>query len=147
MKSGSWSSYQAALPQEARMSGERDDDDGYKVERAGGGELPENHTQIDPTTGQQKAYVVLSKEDRAKGFVRPVRRAYVHVGIDQIYEKGVVVKRGANGCGTRTVMALDIAEAYARNPKFYSVTFCCKCKTHRPLEEFIWEDGGEMVGS
>lgn len=30
--------------------------------------------------GQQKAYVVLSDEERAKGFVRPVRRSYVHVG-------------------------------------------------------------------
>jgi len=31
-------------------------------------------------TGQQKAYVVLSAEERAKGFVRPVRRSYKHVG-------------------------------------------------------------------
>lgn len=30
--------------------------------------------------GQQKAYVVLSEEERAKGFVRPVRKSYVHVG-------------------------------------------------------------------
>lgn len=30
--------------------------------------------------GQQKAYLVLSDEERAKGFVRPVRRTYVHVG-------------------------------------------------------------------
>lgn len=27
-----------------------------------------------------EAYLVLSEEERAKGFVRPVRRAYVHVG-------------------------------------------------------------------
>lgn len=31
--------------------------------------------------GQQKGYKVLSEEERAKGFVRPVRRSYVHVGI------------------------------------------------------------------
>lgn len=30
---------------------------------------------------QNKAYLVLSEEERAKGFVRPVRRSYVHVGI------------------------------------------------------------------
>lgn len=30
--------------------------------------------------GQQQAYLVLSDEERAKGFVRPVRRSYVHVG-------------------------------------------------------------------
>lgn len=29
---------------------------------------------------QNEAYLVLSDEERAKGFVRPVRRSYVHVG-------------------------------------------------------------------
>ena len=31
--------------------------------------------------GQQETYLVLSEEERAKGFVRPVRRSYKHVGI------------------------------------------------------------------
>lgn len=31
--------------------------------------------------GQQAVYLVLSEEERAKGFVRPVRNKYVHVGI------------------------------------------------------------------
>jgi hypothetical protein len=31
-------------------------------------------------TGQHKAYWVLSEAERAKGFVRPVRRTYTHVG-------------------------------------------------------------------
>jgi hypothetical protein len=31
-------------------------------------------------TGQHDIYLVLSDEERAKGFVRPVRDAYVHVG-------------------------------------------------------------------
>lgn len=30
--------------------------------------------------GQQACYLVLSDEERAKGFVRPVRRSYQHVG-------------------------------------------------------------------
>lgn len=30
--------------------------------------------------GQNEAYLVLSEEERAKGFVRPVRRSYLHVG-------------------------------------------------------------------
>ena len=30
--------------------------------------------------GQNEAYLVLSDEERAKGFVRPVRRSYKHVG-------------------------------------------------------------------
>lgn len=31
--------------------------------------------------GQMKKYFVLSAEERAKGFIRPVRHSYVHVGI------------------------------------------------------------------
>lgn len=37
-----------------------------------------NQTRAD---GQQEAYLVLSDEERAKGFVRPLRRAYRHVGV------------------------------------------------------------------
>lgn len=36
---------------------------------------------IDQHTGQHKAYWVLSADERAKGFVRPVRHSYKHVGI------------------------------------------------------------------
>ena len=35
---------------------------------------------IDPVTGQQRTYLVLSEEERAKGFIRPVRTTYQHVG-------------------------------------------------------------------
>lgn len=31
-------------------------------------------------TGQHEIYLVLSEEERAKGFVRPLRSSYVHVG-------------------------------------------------------------------
>lgn len=31
--------------------------------------------------GQQESYLVLSEEERAKGFVRPVRTSYKHVGV------------------------------------------------------------------
>lgn len=37
--------------------------------------------KVDPTTGLQDDYVVLKPEERAKGFVRPVRETYRHVGI------------------------------------------------------------------
>lgn len=36
---------------------------------------------IDPRSGQHEAYWILSEEERAKGFVRPVRRSYRHVGL------------------------------------------------------------------
>lgn len=76
--------------------------------------------------GMNKKYLVLSDEERAKGFVRPVRRAYQH-------EK----------CGTITWMHQSIAETYAREPHFYGATFCCGCNTHLPVGErgeFVWCD-------
>lgn len=45
-----------------------------------GSPVTEDHREIDPWTGQQKGYVVLSEAERAKGLVRPVRLSYRHVG-------------------------------------------------------------------
>lgn len=45
-----------------------------------GSPVTPDHREINPATGQQKAYVVLSAEERAKGYARPVRRTYRHVG-------------------------------------------------------------------
>lgn len=106
-----------------------------------------DHRKINPVTGQQMDYVVLTPEERAKGFVRPVRDTYIHVGIDPVMHGIVLVKRGVGGCGTRTVMARQIAETYARDPGFYSGTFCVNCRRHLPLNEFVWEGTAEMVGS
>ena len=80
--------------------------------------------------GQQRAYVILTEEERAKGFVRPVRKSYTH-----------------SSCHTVTTMSLAIAETYARNPKFYSGTFCVSCGLHLPLGEFVWNGTNEQVGS
>lgn len=48
--------------------------------------VPEDrsHTKLKPN-GQQEGYIVLSEEERAKGFVRPVRRSYKHVGATPRY--------------------------------------------------------------
>jgi hypothetical protein len=85
--------------------------------------------------GQQACYLVLSDEERAKGFVRPVRHSYKHLK-----------------CGGVTTMAQALSETYARNPKFYGGTFCCGCGTHISLRtvngwQFVWEPDGEPVGS
>jgi hypothetical protein len=37
------------------------------------------NTELKPD-GQQKGYVILCDEERLKGFVRPVRQKYIHVG-------------------------------------------------------------------
>lgn len=102
-----------------------------------------DHRELKPN-GQQKDYIVLSAEERSKGFVRPVRTKYIHVGVG-----GTEAKLRDRGCGVETRMGQSIAETYARNPKFYSGTFCTgsKCKAHFPLDEFIWSDTNERVGS
>ncbi|MBX4215757.1 hypothetical protein KW797_02320 [Candidatus Parcubacteria bacterium] len=41
---------------------------------------------IDPATGQHLDYWVLSEEERAKGFLRPVRMTYKHCGLRPLHE-------------------------------------------------------------
>lgn len=99
-----------------------------KIELTDGSPVPEDrsHVELLPS-GQQRGYVVLSPEERAKGFVKPVRRSYVH-----------------SSCGQSTKMALSIAETYARDPHFYNGTYCAGCGSHFPLTQFDWEDGEPM---
>lgn len=54
--------------------------DNPKTTLADGSPVTPDHREINPSTGQQKGYVVLSKEERAKGFVRPLRNKYIHIG-------------------------------------------------------------------
>lgn len=100
--------------------------------------------------GQQCEYLILSDEERAKGFVRPVRLAYMHVGRNPTMQGIVLIKPGEGACGTRTVMARELAETYATNPAFYSGTFCVACRKHFPVGEdgeFLWEGTTERVGT
>jgi hypothetical protein len=122
-------------------------------ELANGSPETPDHREIDPSTGQQKGYIVLTAEERAKGFVRPVRRTYTHVGRMQKFENdqhpsGVTKnwEQRMGGCGTDTTMVLPIAETYARDPGFYGGTFCCHCRKHLPLNEFVWKGTTEQVG-
>jgi hypothetical protein len=146
---------------------------------ADGSPVAPDHQEINPRTGMQKGYVVLCPEERAKGFVRPVRRSYKHVGKKtkyplrdltadekarfggsgyvkfEDYPESEAPKSGRfwtqaeldGGCGTVTTMSQPLAETYARDPKFYSGTFCCGCGSHFPVEEFVWIDDGTVVGS
>lgn len=103
-----------------------------------GAPVPEDrsHTEL-KDNGQQRDYVVLSQDERSKGFVRPYRDAYRH-----------------QKCGAITTMSRPIAETYARDPFFYSGTFCTTCRAHFPVGEngeFTWYemDGreGPKVGT
>jgi hypothetical protein len=83
--------------------------------------------------GMQRTYLVLSDEERAKGFVRPVRRSYKHLK-----------------CGAVTTMGLAIAETYARDPHFYGGTYCTRCGNHFPVGEygeFTWDGTTDLVGT
>lgn len=98
-----------------------------------GSPVTPDHREINPATGMQKGYVVLSEDERAKGFIRPVRRSYRH-------EK----------CGVVTTMGQALAETYARDPYFYSGTFCWGCGSHFPVGEdgeFTWDGTDERVGT
>ena len=87
------------------------------------------HGVDDERKPQAGFYLVLSDEERAKGFTRPYRDAYTHLT-----------------CGKVTTMARSIAETYAVEPSFYGATYCTRCAMHRPIGEFEWLDGTK-VGS
>ena len=83
--------------------------------------------------GMQATYLVLSEDERAKGFVRPMRRSYKH-----------------ERCGVVTTMGTALAETYARDPKFYGATYCVNCRDHYPVGaggQFVWDGDGSKVGT
>lgn len=155
--------------------------DKSKIELVSGAPVPDDRSHIElKENGQQKDYIVLTAEERAKGFVRPYREAYCHVGKqpkfplrDLTDEERVqyttfgyvkyetypesesplcgkfwtTAELNANACGTVTTMARSIAETYARDPSFYSGTFCVRCGQHYPLNQFVWDGTNEQVGS
>lgn len=95
--------------------------------------LKTDRNELDKTVlpdGQHTDYLVLSPDEIARGFVRPIRTQYRHTR-----------------CGTNTSMPYDIAATYATNPSFYGSTFCASCGGHfivGPDGEFIWEDGSKV---
>lgn len=90
------------------------------------------HGSDDKPTEQNETYLAPSDEEKAKGFVRPVRRTYTH-----------------KLCGEDTTMGLSVAETYARDPKFkfHGSTYCTSCQMYRAIGEFTWKDTDERVGS
>jgi hypothetical protein len=92
--------------------------------------VDDSHREIEPATGMQKSYVILSSVERAKGLVRPVRDTYRHTV-----------------CRQTTRMSHSIAETYARDPSFYTGTYCSNCCGHYPVGEsgeFVWLDGTKV---
>lgn len=139
---------------------------------------------IDPATGMQNKYAVLSEDERAKGYVRPVRYEYKHVGSPapanlrdltdderetytaagyakfEEYPEGSVARgrfwkqsdldRVNAGCGAVTWMNEALAQTYARQPDYYTGTYCARCRAHFPVGpkgEFVWDGTDERVGT
>jgi hypothetical protein len=99
-------------------------------ELVSGKPVPEDYSHTeDRGDGQQKDYVVLTKEERSKGFVRPYRDAYRHLK-----------------CGKITTMGRAIAETLARDPEFYLGGMCVHCGSHFPNEEFVWYEMDGTTG-
>ena len=128
-------------------------------------------------TPQHEVYLVLSDEERAKGFVRPYRDRYIHVGKQpkyplrdltpeeqarypeyvkfEVYPEGdtkigrywTQAQLDARGCNTETVMGRVLSETYARDPHFYGATYCVACQKHLPVAEFVWSVDRQVVGS
>src|SRR5580700_645176 len=87
--------------------------------------------------GQNATYLILSEEERAKGFVRPLRTKYRHVGIDYCLAAitvdgkaflcgqlrlhdgecgGLLFEtRPKGGCGSTTSMGYELCATYARD--------------------------------
>lgn len=107
--------------------------------------------QTDPQTGLSAAYVVLDEEQRRKDYARPLRRSYVHWYMKDGSDVPAVVLNEhlplLGGCGALTTMATAIAETFAIEPGYYALTYCTKCRTHLPVEEFHWDGSMAKVGS
>lgn len=87
--------------------------------------------------GQHDVYLVLSQEERDKGFVRPYHDVYIHA-------------KELGGCGAVTRMGTALSETYARKPDFYGATYCCNCQMHKPVGEqgeFYWDGTTDKVGT
>ena len=88
----------------------------------------------DEPVPQNEVYLVLSEEERQRGFVAPYRDHYLHVGLGL---------DGETKCKGVTSMGRALSETYAAKPGFYGATYCVKCQRHRPVG--IPEAGGEFV--
>lgn len=95
-------------------------------------QIPADYKELDERTGMQKGHLILSSEETSKGFVRPFRMTYFH----------------AEDCQEPTTMGRLIADTFARDPSFYTRTFCAHCRGYFPVAEFVWNLAlADKVGS
>ena len=90
----------------------------------------EGHGILPDARAQTLIHWQMSEDEKARGFVRPLRDSYVH-----------------RVCHHVNTMGQSMAETLAKKPTIFSTIYCIGCKAHRPVGEFLW-DGTELtVGS
>lgn len=77
--------------------------------------------------GQYENYPTIDEGE----FEQEPRSTYIHV----------------DGCGKATTMSKSLVKSVARNPDYYSHTFCSGCTEHVPVEEVQWKDGESWKAS
>jgi len=75
--------------------------------------------------GQYENYPTIDEGE----FKQEPRKSYIHT----------------EGCGTKTTMTGDLPASVARDPEYYTKTFCTGCGEHVPVEEVEWKDGEDWV--
>ena len=75
--------------------------------------------------GQYENYPTIDEGE----FKQAPRKTYIHV----------------DGCGSTTTMSGDLPESVARDPEWYTKTFCVGCGEHVPVGEVEWKDGEDWV--
>jgi hypothetical protein len=81
--------------------------------------------------GQQVSYMTLPPEERFRGSLDQVPKAYMHVR-----------------CRGVTLMPEDIIRTYLINPYFYGASsFCTGCGQHVRQSELVWQETGESLAT
>jgi len=91
-------------------------------------------------TGQHEIYLVLSEEERAKGFIRPYRDAYVH--------KGTKIERDEEGRIIGRLIKIDDAD-YPTNEYYTKETgyggYIVYPKDHGPVGRYLKIEEVEVI--
>ena len=72
--------------------------------------------------GQYESYPTIDDGE----FVQEPRASYIH-----------------EACGTKTTMSSELQKSVARDPTYYSHTYCAGCQEHVLIEEVSWTRDGE----
>jgi len=91
---------------------------------------------------QNEVYLVLSDEERAKGFIRPVRQSYIHVGKKSEKKEGTLEALPDESCN-RNRTGENMYVAYLRYPESIGQSLVGKYLTQADVDNL---DSGNRFG-